>query len=38
MNRARSRTTNPEISTGSLGSEMPITVISVPASEIEGRG
>ena len=37
MSRASIRTTNPAMSTALLGSEMPITVITVPASEIVGR-
>jgi hypothetical protein len=38
MNRASRQTRNPEISTALLGSEMPTTVIAVPASESAGRG
>ena len=38
MNMASMRTTNPEMSTGSLRSEMPATVITVPARERAGRG
>jgi hypothetical protein len=38
MNMASMRTANPEMSTGSLRSEIPITVITVPASERAGRG
>jgi hypothetical protein len=37
-NMATRRTRNPEISTASLGSEMPATVTAVPASETAGRG
>ena len=38
MNMASRRTTNPEIRTVSLGTEMPATTITVPASERAGRG
>jgi hypothetical protein len=37
-NRATARTRNPEMSNALLGSEIAVTVITIPASESAGRG